>query len=67
MDNQLIGTTRPFILFLTPKTSENEPVETGPAVQLNAMKLPSKNALTDIYKVSLHADGILLPGLDFCQ
>ncbi|XP_064028258.1 intermembrane lipid transfer protein VPS13D isoform X4 [Pogoniulus pusillus] len=50
VDNQLIGTTRPFILFLTPKTSENEPVETGPAVQLNAMKLPSKNALTDIYK-----------------
>ncbi|NXG45301.1 VP13D protein, partial [Psilopogon haemacephalus] len=50
VDNQLIGTTRPFILFLTPKMSENEPVETGPAVQVNAMKLPSKNALTDIYK-----------------
>lgn len=52
MDNQLIGTTRPFMLFLTPKISENEPVETGPAVQVNAMKFPSKNALTDIYKVN---------------
>ncbi|XP_010011719.1 PREDICTED: vacuolar protein sorting-associated protein 13D-like, partial [Nestor notabilis] len=50
VDNQLIGTTRPFMLFLTPKTSENESVETGPAVQVNAMKFPSKNALTDIYK-----------------
>ncbi|KAJ7401442.1 hypothetical protein BTVI_95875 [Pitangus sulphuratus] len=50
VDNQLIGTTRPFMLFLTPKMSENEPLETGPAVQVNAMKFPSKNALTDIYK-----------------
>lgn len=40
------------MLFLTPKISENEPVETGPAVQVNAMKFPSKNALTDIYKVN---------------
>lgn len=50
VDNQLIGTTRPFMLFLTPRMSENEPVETAPAVQVNAMKFPSKNALTDIYK-----------------
>ncbi|XP_071432103.1 intermembrane lipid transfer protein VPS13D isoform X4 [Pithys albifrons albifrons] len=50
VDNQLIGTTRPFMLFLTPRASENEPLETGPAVQVNAMKFPSKNALTDIYK-----------------
>ncbi|XP_077168382.1 intermembrane lipid transfer protein VPS13D isoform X2 [Paroedura picta] len=50
VDNQLIGTTRPFMLFLTPQTNENEAVETGPAVQLNAMKFPSKSPLTDIYK-----------------
>ncbi|NXQ50981.1 VP13D protein, partial [Catharus fuscescens] len=50
VDNQLIGTTRPFVLFLTPKISENEPLDLGPAVQVNAMKFPSKNALTDIYK-----------------
>lgn len=40
------------MLFLTPRMSENEPVETAPAVQVNAMKFPSKNALTDIYKVN---------------
>ncbi|XP_053136918.1 intermembrane lipid transfer protein VPS13D isoform X2 [Hemicordylus capensis] len=50
VDNQLIGTTQPFMLFLTPRTSENEAAETGPAVQLNAMKFPSKRPLTDIYK-----------------
>ncbi|XP_066838355.1 intermembrane lipid transfer protein VPS13D isoform X3 [Anser cygnoides] len=50
VDNQLIGTTQPFMLFLTPRMSENEPVETGPAVQVNAMKFPSKNTMTDIYK-----------------
>ncbi|XP_015503784.1 vacuolar protein sorting-associated protein 13D isoform X5 [Parus major] len=50
VDNQLIGTTRPFMLFLTPSMSENEPLDLGPAVQVNAMKFPSKNALTDIYK-----------------
>ncbi|XP_042687544.1 vacuolar protein sorting-associated protein 13D isoform X3 [Centrocercus urophasianus] len=50
VDNQLIGTTQPFMLFLTPRMSENEPMETAPAVQVNAMKFPSKNALTDIYK-----------------
>ncbi|XP_066494000.1 intermembrane lipid transfer protein VPS13D [Tiliqua scincoides] len=50
VDNQLIGTTQPFMLFLTPRTSENEAAETGPAVQLNTMKFPSKSPLTDIYK-----------------
>uniref|UniRef100_A0A8D0BUC4 Vacuolar protein sorting 13 homolog D n=1 Tax=Salvator merianae TaxID=96440 RepID=A0A8D0BUC4_SALMN len=50
VDNQLIWTTQPFMLFLTPKTVENEASETGPAVQLNAMKFPSKSPLTDIYK-----------------
>uniref|UniRef100_A0A8C3LRJ9 Vacuolar protein sorting 13 homolog D n=1 Tax=Chrysolophus pictus TaxID=9089 RepID=A0A8C3LRJ9_CHRPC len=50
VDNQLIGTTQPFMLFLTPRMSENEPMETAPAVQVNAMKCPSKNALIDIYK-----------------
>ncbi|XP_061458181.1 intermembrane lipid transfer protein VPS13D isoform X3 [Rhineura floridana] len=50
VDNQLLRTTQPFMLFLTPKTGENEAAETGPAVQLNAMKFPSKSPLTDIYK-----------------
>lgn len=55
IDNQLLGTTQPIILSLTPNTpeSETEPVEFGPAVQINAMKIPSKNALTELFKVSL--------------
>ncbi|XP_041275721.1 vacuolar protein sorting-associated protein 13D isoform X1 [Onychostruthus taczanowskii] len=50
VDNQLLGTTQPFMLFLTPRRSENGPLDSAPAVQVNAMKFPSKNALTDIYK-----------------
>ncbi|KAF6112219.1 vacuolar protein sorting 13-like protein D [Phyllostomus discolor] len=50
VDNQLIGTTQPFMLYVTPLSNENEVVETGPAVQVNAVKLPSKSALTNIYK-----------------
>ncbi|NXT08809.1 VP13D protein, partial [Prunella fulvescens] len=50
VDNQLLGTTQPFMLFLTPKRIENGPLDPAPAVQVNAMKVPSKNALTDIYK-----------------
>lgn len=51
MDNQLIGTTQPFMLYVTPLSTENEVIETGPAVQVNAVKFPSKSALTNIYKV----------------
>ncbi|XP_063173560.1 intermembrane lipid transfer protein VPS13D isoform X1 [Candoia aspera] len=50
VDNQLLRTTQPFVLFLTPKMGENEIAETGPAMQLNAMKFPSKSPLSDIYK-----------------
>uniref|UniRef100_A0A8C3W7P5 Vacuolar protein sorting 13 homolog D n=1 Tax=Catagonus wagneri TaxID=51154 RepID=A0A8C3W7P5_9CETA len=50
VDNQLIGTTQPFILYVTPLSNENEVIETGPAVQVNAVKFPSKSALTNIYK-----------------
>ncbi|XP_046516082.1 intermembrane lipid transfer protein VPS13D isoform X2 [Equus quagga] len=50
VDNQLIGTTQPFMLYVTPLSTENEVIETGPAVQVNAVKFPSKSALTNIYK-----------------
>lgn len=50
VDNQLIGTTQPFMLYVTPLSNENEAIETGPAVQVNAVKFPSKSALTNIYK-----------------
>lgn len=42
------------MLYVTPLSNENEAIETGPAVQVNAVKLPSKSALTNIYKVSLY-------------
>uniref|UniRef100_A0A8C8ZND1 Vacuolar protein sorting 13 homolog D n=1 Tax=Prolemur simus TaxID=1328070 RepID=A0A8C8ZND1_PROSS len=51
VDNQLIGTTQPFMLYVTPLSNENEVIDTGPAVQVNAVKFPSKSALTNIYKV----------------
>uniref|UniRef100_UPI001659D959 vacuolar protein sorting-associated protein 13D-like n=1 Tax=Halichoerus grypus TaxID=9711 RepID=UPI001659D959 len=50
VDNQLIGTTQPFMLYVTPLSNENEVIETGPAMQVNAVKFPSKSALTNIYK-----------------
>ncbi|CAN2388149.1 Vacuolar protein sorting 13 homolog D (S. cerevisiae) [Pristimantis euphronides] len=50
VDNQLIGTTQPAMLFVTPKSIETEEMESGPSIQVNAMKVPSKNALTDLYK-----------------
>ncbi|XP_053307347.1 intermembrane lipid transfer protein VPS13D [Spea bombifrons] len=50
VDNQLIGTTQPAMLFVTPRSAESEETEQGPAIQVNAMKVPSKNALTDLYK-----------------
>lgn len=67
VDNQLIGTTQPFMLYVTPLSNENEVIETGPAVQVNAVKFPSKSALTNIYKVGWqggwgrrHVDAYLL-------
>ncbi|XP_020137266.2 intermembrane lipid transfer protein VPS13D isoform X1 [Microcebus murinus] len=50
VDNQLIGTTQPFMLYVTPLSNENEVIDTGPAVQVNAVKFPSKSVLTNIYK-----------------
>ncbi|XP_069467009.1 intermembrane lipid transfer protein VPS13D [Ambystoma mexicanum] len=49
VDNQLLGSTQSVVLYVTPN-SEDETTEVGPAVQINAMKFPSKNALTDLYK-----------------
>ncbi|KAK2119433.1 Vacuolar protein sorting-associated protein 13D [Saguinus oedipus] len=50
VDNQLIGTTQPFMLYVTPLSNENEVIETEPAVRVNVVKFPSKSALTNIYK-----------------
>uniref|UniRef100_A0A8C5KJ01 Vacuolar protein sorting 13D n=1 Tax=Jaculus jaculus TaxID=51337 RepID=A0A8C5KJ01_JACJA len=58
VDNQLIGTTQPFMLYVTPLSNENEVLETGPAVQVNAVKFPSKSALTNIYKVEKYDENL---------
>ncbi|KAM9299302.1 intermembrane lipid transfer protein VPS13D [Gastrophryne carolinensis] len=50
VDNQLIGTTQPALLYVTPRTVESSELESGPAIQVNAVKVPSKNALTDLFK-----------------
>uniref|UniRef100_A0A4W3GI10 Vacuolar protein sorting 13 homolog D n=1 Tax=Callorhinchus milii TaxID=7868 RepID=A0A4W3GI10_CALMI len=55
IDNQLLGTTQPILLSLTPNSVENETdyVEAGPAVQINAMQIPSKSPLTELFKDNL--------------
>ncbi|XP_063292174.1 intermembrane lipid transfer protein VPS13D isoform X2 [Pelobates fuscus] len=50
VDNQLIGTTQTAMLFVTPRSIESEDIDNSPAIQVNAMKIPSKNALTDLFK-----------------
>ncbi|XP_041130652.1 vacuolar protein sorting-associated protein 13D-like isoform X3 [Polyodon spathula] len=50
VDNQLLGTTQPVMLCVTPSNSESGVVETGPVLQLNTMKVPSNLMLTDLFK-----------------
>ncbi|XP_069096842.1 intermembrane lipid transfer protein VPS13D isoform X1 [Pleurodeles waltl] len=50
VDNQLLGSTQSVLLYVSPRSTEDEPAEAGPALQINTVKFPSKNALTDLYK-----------------
>ncbi|XP_035236927.1 vacuolar protein sorting-associated protein 13D isoform X1 [Anguilla anguilla] len=50
VDNQLLGTTQPVMLCVTPSSSESSTVETGPALEVNAVKVPSSLMLTDLFK-----------------
>ncbi|XP_066547335.1 intermembrane lipid transfer protein VPS13D isoform X1 [Amia ocellicauda] len=50
VDNQLLGTTQPVILCVTPAAGESATVESGPALQVNAMQVPSNLQLTDLFK-----------------
>ncbi|MGH0120150.1 UNVERIFIED_CONTAM: hypothetical protein FKN15_065311 [Acipenser sinensis] len=50
VDNQLLGTTQPVMLCVTPSNIESGVVETGPALQLNTMKVPSNLMLTELFK-----------------
>ncbi|XP_039611356.1 vacuolar protein sorting-associated protein 13D isoform X2 [Polypterus senegalus] len=50
VDNQLLGTTQPVVLCVTPNSVESGVPETGPALQLNTMKIPSSLLLTELFK-----------------
>lgn len=52
VDNQLLGTTQPVILCVTPSSSESGVSDSGPALQVNAVKVPSRLMLTELFKVS---------------
>ncbi|XP_034732761.1 vacuolar protein sorting-associated protein 13D isoform X3 [Etheostoma cragini] len=53
MDNQLLGTTQPVMLCVTPsssESSESSASDSGPALQLNSVKVPSSLVLTHLFK-----------------
>ncbi|XP_028266472.1 vacuolar protein sorting-associated protein 13D isoform X2 [Parambassis ranga] len=50
VDNQLLGTTQPVMLCVTPSSSDSIPNEGGPALQVNSVKVPSNLMLTDLFK-----------------
>ncbi|CAL8369136.1 unnamed protein product [Lota lota] len=50
VDNQLLGTTQPVTLCVTPTSSEDSAVDTSPTLQVNAVKVPSELMLTDLFK-----------------
>ncbi|XP_061647829.1 intermembrane lipid transfer protein VPS13D isoform X2 [Phyllopteryx taeniolatus] len=50
VDNQLLGTTQPVMLCVTPSFSDGTVSESGPALQVNSVKVPSRLMLTDIFK-----------------
>lgn len=51
VDNQLLGTTQPVILSVTPSSGESSASDSGPALQVNAVKVPSRLMLTELFKV----------------
>ncbi|CDQ75023.1 unnamed protein product [Oncorhynchus mykiss] len=51
VDNQLLGTTQPVMLCVSPgSSSESSIVDTGAALQINSVKVPSNLVLTDLFK-----------------
>nr|XP_043893555.1 vacuolar protein sorting-associated protein 13D isoform X3 [Solea senegalensis] len=50
VDNQLLGTTQPVMLCVTPSSGENSVNDIGPALQINSVKVPSNLMLTDLFK-----------------
>uniref|UniRef100_A0A3Q3FFG1 Vacuolar protein sorting 13 homolog D n=1 Tax=Labrus bergylta TaxID=56723 RepID=A0A3Q3FFG1_9LABR len=50
VDNQLLGTTQPVMLCVTPSSSDIGVNDSGPALQVNSVKVPSSLMLTDLFK-----------------
>ncbi|CAK6974431.1 intermembrane lipid transfer protein VPS13D isoform X2 [Scomber scombrus] len=50
VDNQLLGTTQPVMLCVTPSSTESGVNDSGPALQVNSVKVPSNLMLTDLFK-----------------
>ncbi|XP_037627753.1 vacuolar protein sorting-associated protein 13D isoform X4 [Sebastes umbrosus] len=50
VDNQLLGTTQPVMLCVTPSSNDGSVNDSGPALQVNSVKVPSSLMLTDLFK-----------------
>ncbi|XP_067382192.1 intermembrane lipid transfer protein VPS13D isoform X3 [Channa argus] len=50
VDNQLLGTTQPVMLCVTPTSSDSSGNDSGPALQVNSVKVPSNLMFTQLYK-----------------
>ncbi|XP_065141972.1 intermembrane lipid transfer protein VPS13D isoform X2 [Paramisgurnus dabryanus] len=50
VDNQLLGTTHPVMLCVNSDFIDNSAGDSGLALQVNAVKVPSSLMLTDLYK-----------------
>ncbi|XP_072222806.1 intermembrane lipid transfer protein VPS13D isoform X2 [Leuresthes tenuis] len=50
VDNQLLGTTQPVMLCVTPNSGDSSVNDSGPALQVNSVKVPSSLMLTDLFK-----------------
>lgn len=51
VDNQLLGSTQPVMVCVT-SSSQGGASDSGPALQVNAVKVPSRLMLTKLFKVS---------------
>uniref|UniRef100_A0A1A7ZDZ5 Vacuolar protein sorting 13D n=1 Tax=Nothobranchius furzeri TaxID=105023 RepID=A0A1A7ZDZ5_NOTFU len=50
VDNQLLGTTQPVILWMTPSSGDSGTNNSSPALQVNSVKVPSSLMLTTLFK-----------------
>ncbi|KAI3356825.1 hypothetical protein L3Q82_003332 [Scortum barcoo] len=50
VDNQLLGSTQPVMLCVTPSSGDSSVNDSGPALQVNSVKVPSSLMLTDLFK-----------------